>query len=562
MNPRFYLNVALVFFSVSLFAQTGKFRIFGTVYNTDKKTVADWPIVITGDPTGLAIKVLTDQNGNYEQTFELTSNGRIVYQVSTIDPCQNVPLVQKAAAFDGEERHDFVICSKNNPGNNPCDGKFESITHPDGTVEFHASPEIKDAKYLWDFGDGETGEGKDVKHAYGKEGVYVVVLTIATPNCRSQFTAKVEVKRNSNPPNPPASFSNNCCGKVHITAIPSNTSTSSNAFLFSAGGDFKIADVSWDFGDGERGSGIDTRHVYANDGRYLVVTTIEGEFCTVILNTWIHVNGSTNPPPPRPCDIDFKFTTATVSSNLSSLVVRFEADFKGAKPDKISWDFGDGENSSDNPTSHTYAKPGEYKVTLYASINGVVCQVTKVVKVGDRNPPPPKPCDMDFKYSIGQLSVKFIADFKGAKPDKLSWDFGDGTSSGDNPTSHTYAQGGEYKVTLYASINGVTCQLTKVIKLGSRKTFTPTNSSSIDIYDISPNPASDVVTVSIKSDIKAIVTLVIADVTNASLLKEEIYLEPGDNQLPLRIGNLRPGSYVVYLYYNNKQVSRAKFQKI
>lgn len=33
-------------------------------------------------------------------------------------------------------------------------------------------------RYAWDFGDGQTGEGKMARHAYAKEGSYVVVLTV------------------------------------------------------------------------------------------------------------------------------------------------------------------------------------------------------------------------------------------------------------------------------------------------------------------------------------------------------------------------------------------------
>jgi PKD repeat protein len=562
MNLRLYLNLLLVFFSVSLIGQTGNFRIFGTVYNTDKKIVADWPVVFIGDAAGVAVKVITDQNGNYEHTFPLNSNTRTVYQISVVDPCQNAPLVQKAAAFDGEERHDFVICSRSTPAN-PCDGKFESITHADGVVEFHAAPDINDAKYFWDFGDGTSGEGKDIKHQYAKEGVYVVVLIISTPNCKSQFTAKVEVKNRVTPPPPPPSkgFDNSCCGKVHISAAATNTGSSPNVYIFNAGGDFKFTDVSWDFGDGTTGTGIETKHAYAADGKYLVVTTIKGEQCTVILNTWIHVDNTVNPPPPKPCDIDFKFTNLGSTTNASSLTVRFEANLKGAKADKIRWDFGDGESSSDDPTSHTYAKAGEYKVTLYAEINGVICQITKVVKVGDRVGPP-KPCNIDFVFGTSGLSAKFQADLKGATADKLNWDFGDGSSSSDAATSHTYAKEGEYKVTLTVSINGVECNVTKVIRIGARKKLDPNNSTGIVIYDVSPNPATDVITVSIKSDLKARVTLVIADVTNVSLIKQEIEVEIGDNQVPLKVDNLRAGSYVVSLFYDNRIVSRAKFQKI
>lgn len=469
MNGKYVLNLLLIFISLSLSAQTAKFKIFGTVYNTDKNIVADWPVIIQGTASAAPIKLLTDAKGNYEHSFEISPNTRIIYQISVTDPCQVAPLTQDAVAKIGEERHDFVICSKSNPGGNPCDGKFEFRVHSDGWIEFHAVPEIRDAKYYWNFGDGESGEGKDVRHQYKDDGVYVVQLIIATPNCKSQYQAKVEIKTIVTPPPPPTRYENSCCGKVSIGAIGTSTNTLSNVYLFNAGGDFKFKEVHWDFGDGTTGTGVDVKHSYQKDGRYQVVTTISGEFCKVTLITWVHVSG-VKPPPPAPCDIDFAFSVSTLSA-------KFLVDFKGQRPDKFRWDFGDGNYSSDAATSHTYAKAGEYKVTLTASINGVTCQITKVVKVGTRIAP-------------------------------------------------------------------------------------PNNNVAIVIYDVSPNPAGDVVTVYIKSDVKARVTLLVADITNNGVIKQEIELEPGDNQIPLKVANLRAGTYIVYLYYDNKQISRAKFQKI
>lgn len=68
--------------------------------------------------------------------------------------------------------------------------------------------------------------------------------------------------------------------------------------------------------------------------------------------------------------------------------------------------------------------------------------------------------------------------------------------------------------------------------------------------------------VSIKSNIKASTTLVIADLNNNNLVKAAAALEIGDNKIPMAVKDLKAGTYVVYLYYNNKIVSRYKFEKI
>jgi len=50
-------------------------------------------------------------------------------------------------------------------------------------MRFEAEPTEKDAKHVWDFGDGTTGVGRSVMHVYFKDGDYTVTLTTnnATP---------------------------------------------------------------------------------------------------------------------------------------------------------------------------------------------------------------------------------------------------------------------------------------------------------------------------------------------------------------------------------------------
>ena len=50
----------------------------------------------------------------------------------------------------------------------------------------------------------------------------------------------------------------------------------------------------------------------------------------------------------------------------------------------VSWDFGDGNTSSDNDPVHTYAKKGSYDVTLYVTyLSGCIYEIKKTIYVGD-----------------------------------------------------------------------------------------------------------------------------------------------------------------------------------
>ncbi|MBK8956251.1 MAG: PKD domain-containing protein [Saprospiraceae bacterium] len=536
--------IAALFLSIfSLDAQSVK--IFGYVYNTDKKPVADWPVTILTSPATNAagVRLQTNADGFYVHEFKLNPNVA-AYLVNVSDPCQVAPQVQKAPGQEGKYQLDFVICAKSDPAGDPCDGKFDFAVHQDGWVEFHASAATERVEYFWEFGDGTSGSGKDVRHQYNAPGVYVVNLIITNGTCKKLYTFKIEVK-DSTPP-PPTSWNNECCGKVNISSATLNTSAG-NGYNFKATAGFPIKEVSWDFGDGTTGTGVEVRHVYAKEGKYKVTTKITGEFCTVILTTWIHVGRGTNADPCA--GIDFAFATDQLSA-------KFRADLKGKTAERIKWDFGDGTGSTDAETSHTYAKAGVYKVTFYVVIDGKLCQVTKEVKVGGRTDPN-SPCNYDFKFSVDQLTIKLEAGFNAA-PDKFYWDLGDGNTSSDFSVKHTYAKAGTYVVTLYYVINGVECKVSKKITVGGRIG----NKFDIVIYDVSPNPAVDDVIVSIKSSDKAEVTLVVSDVTGVSLLKSRVALETGDNKVPMSLVNLKSGTYIVYLYHENQVVSKALFQKL
>lgn len=86
--------------------------------------------------------------------------------------------------------------------NNPPQASFTVWPEDPWTEEpvaFDASlssdPDGDPLVYLWDFGDGRTGEGRIVQHVYTKAGEYVVILTVRDPSgaeARATKLLKVE----------------------------------------------------------------------------------------------------------------------------------------------------------------------------------------------------------------------------------------------------------------------------------------------------------------------------------------------------------------------------------
>jgi len=135
--------------------------------------------------------------------------------------------------------------------------------------------------------------------------------------------------------------------------------------------------------------------------------------------------------------------TADIFSGDAPLEIHFTNESEGA--DSYDWDFGDGTPHSTvaNPI-HTFYAGGDFTVTLTAenecgtdtytrSVN-VICP--EVVASFDAGP-----------ETSGEipLEVDFISTSTGS-PISHSWDFGDGSSSTGNTTSHTYTTVGDFTV--------------------------------------------------------------------------------------------------------------------
>jgi len=116
------------------------------------------------------------------------------------------------------------------------------------------------------------------------------------------------------------------------------------------------------------------------------------------------------------------------------------------------WDLGDGTQTRQSILNHTYARPGDYKVSLtIEDDSGLKCSTsvsTQTVRVsippyadlkGQNKTCVNKPIIFDASKSYSLIGTKL----------KYSWDFGDGTKSqGKSIVSKSYSAGGEYKMSL------------------------------------------------------------------------------------------------------------------
>ncbi len=157
---------------------------------------------------------------------------------------------------------------------------------------------------------------------------------------------------------------------------------------------------------------------------------------------------------------DLFFDTELFRPNIDSVRIRENAiscssfDFEGeayinhAAVNTWHWDFGDGNFSASQNTSHTYNNSGTYDVKLVVTdLNG--CKDSITIQVS------PTVLNVDFYYSIDvcdPLSVQFTG--AGNVAPGIFWDFGDGNSAtGVADPLHVYATAGTY-IVKYALTDG------------------------------------------------------------------------------------------------------------
>lgn len=141
-------------------------------------------------------------------------------------------------------------------------------------VEFDASgssdPDGDALAFRWDFGDGEKGEGTTVSHLYKSVGTFTVVLNVSDgkggfDQAYRQITinhiprAAIKIK------DPDGKSVSTGYTDIVLTFDASASTDDAN----------DITKYEWDFGDGQKASGVAVQHQYKDLGVYKIVLTVE-----------------------------------------------------------------------------------------------------------------------------------------------------------------------------------------------------------------------------------------------------------------------------------------------
>ncbi|OFY67199.1 MAG: hypothetical protein A3H98_01130, partial [Bacteroidetes bacterium RIFCSPLOWO2_02_FULL_36_8] len=398
----------------------------------------DSPVTLSGYPSG----GIFSGNGVSGNTFDpsVTGAGNFVVYYTWTDQngCSNTAKT-------------IIIVNKNhcevNPDFNYTNGNCGTVTFYDKSIT-ECNTGI--TNWFWSFGDGTTSTAQDPSHIYAVQGTYYVCLNVYASNgsmvCKNSICKKIDVKfEDVCEMDAKFTFKYGKCGTIYFTDLSSVTCHTT------------ISSWYWEFGDGTASNLQNPSHVYNNPGNYIVCLTIFGDNGIVKCKDRICVTIKTDYKQ-TPCALypGFNYT------NNNNLYWFKDASFAGTGTTITGWfwSFGNGYTSTLQNPSHTYLKPGYYKVclTIYGENCGQKCskQICYTIFVKG----PIYNCivtaNFNFKgigYTKQFAEVSFLS--AGTTITGWYWNFGDGTSSTNQNPIHTFPANGIYNVclTVYA-VNG------------------------------------------------------------------------------------------------------------
>ncbi len=313
---------------------------------------------------------------------------------------------------------------------------FANLTAPDGM-------------WQWNFGDlnslNNTSSDKNPRHFFSSIGIYIVTLSVTTPN-GCVISRQKQIRVHTLPTidfiyskvcaNSPISFT--------ISTVKSDTT---------------ITGINWDFGDAGSSDNISTEespvHTFVKAGIYTVrLSTVTASGCQGFITHQVEVMAPSNP--------DFSFSTA-----CANRAVAFSDASISAPNDAInswSWNFGDGSPlvSVKSPV-HTYVLPGVYSVRLTVTGSKSSCKNTIAKQVRVYAQP-------QVNFTATQSCIDYSVHFTDNSTilnDQIQsreWSYGgEGTSTEKNPVFN-FNRTGTFVVTLKViSTNGCSATLSRSI---------------------------------------------------------------------------------------------------
>ncbi len=327
----------------------------------------------------------------------------------------------------------------------------------------------------WDLGNGQLSTLQNPVATYITPGNYTITLVVRNANGISSVTKTDFIVVNPSP-------SVNFLADRLIACVPA-TIQFTDYSVPNAG---TIVSWEWDFGDGTKSTLQNPQKVYNSTGFYTVglkVTTSTGCTGAAVFGNYIRVVSGVTP--------DFSFTDPATCR--APFLVNFQDLTSGPGNISYSWDFGNGNTSTQQNPSATYAAAGSYTVKLTASSQyGCSGVVQKTIDI------PAQTVAFTAPDTVCLNSTVNFTNTSSPAPLTNLWDFGNGSSSVNFSDTSSYQVPGTYAVKLLSTFPHCADSFTRNIVVSPRPTVDFTSPLTIScqapfvvsFQDVSPNAVS------------------------------------------------------------------------
>jgi len=377
-----------------------------------------------------------------------------------------------------------------------------SEQYPDSTIVQFNDQSVNAATWFWDFGDGSTDTIQNPQHIYNQFGNFNVSL-IVVDSCNLSRDTIVQTI-------------NTCNGFLAYFGYNENF----NIVSFSDSTKGSPISWSWFFGDGISSEEQNPVHEYTSGGVYPVCLIASNGICSA--DTICKLITVSCPP----FDAAFSFLT-------DDNIVQFTDQSVNAI--QWSWNFGDGNFSSDENPIHTFDSGGTYLVCLITKDS---CAADTICQLLDVECPE---FTAAFAFTQAADTVKFTDETVYAT--QWFWNFDDGNFSTEQNPIHVYSDSGTYTVCLVAydgCSHDTTCDTVNIY---------PTSSHTIsagDEFVIFPNPATDLLAVSFSVSTAENVVFDLKDATGRTVMKmADKNFSTGNHLMNLDLSPLSRGIYFI-----------------
>lgn len=413
----------------------------GNVVNSDR---FQWEELSGG---AYALAVVEDSSSWYSFTFNLASQSLLRMEFSEDCPAsipvmysQQPDLVQYSKAGDYKVTLDvkdmegsiytksdtITVSSLSAPA---IDFRSENVCsgHDINFSSIH-SGDVK--SFNWDFGDGNSSSSTDPSHRYLSAGTFIVSLSMsATNECNNSIEKSLKV------------FDEPVGGFV----LPTNLICTNDVSIFpTTTPDIYDGNLSyqWFVDNNPVSTERDLEYTFTTSGHK------EIKLKTSIPGCSDEITKTTSPVQPGPV-VDFSFTGICEDEMFS-----FQNETSDAV-ESLTWDFGNGQTSTEINPSTYFTESGDFTVSLTAT-NTIGCENVSTKALSVRSVPmvdftvnePPNACS-----GVNTLLQNATVNPDGAAITEWLWDPGDGSAPVSQTTpdaQHVFANGGSYPVSLTA----------------------------------------------------------------------------------------------------------------